>query len=309
MAFLVEDLLTSAKMRSFAPISQSTFQDSDLLTIAYEELCLKLVSDIMSAREDFFLTTKLVPLVSGVSHYTIPKMAIGNALKVLIFQDSGGSETVLQHIDHEDRVTYAGMSGSPSRFYFEGDEVVICPAPAQSTGNLVFSYFRKPNQLVATTSAAKITAISSALGSTTFTVNTDLTSTLSVGSLVDFLSAQSPYLLWSDTVAITAITSTTIVVATADIVNAASVVEPVVGDYICENGKANIAQIPDELYPVLCQMTAVRMLAGLGDLNKWNAAKAELAEMRKEALKLIKNRSEASPRRVRGNGFVKAFRF
>jgi hypothetical protein len=173
----------------------------------------------------------------------------------------------------------------------------------------VFSYFRKPNQLIATASCAKITSISSVGGTTTFTVNTDLTADLSVGSNIDILSASSPYLLWSADIDITAITASTIAVATSDVSNAASTVEPQVGDYICPTGYSNIAQIPDELVPVLAQMGAVRMIAGLGDLNKWQAAKAELKEMREEAIKLIKTRAEGSPKRVGSNGMVRAFSF
>lgn len=309
MAFFVEDLLTSAKMRSFAPISQSTFQDSDLTTIASEELTLKLVSDIMSVREEFFLTTKTVSIIAGIDHYTIPKMAIGNTINQLLYRDAGGVEVELQRKSASDRWKYSSGTGTPEAYYFEGDEVVLCPAPSASVGSIVFSYFRKPNKLAQTADCAKITAVSSLAGTTTLTVDTDLTASLTVGSKIDFLSASSPYLLWASDVSITAITSTTIEVATTDISDAVGSVEPQVDDYICQNGFANIPQVPDELYPVLCQLVAVRMLAGLGDLNKWNAAKAELGEMRKEALKLIKNRAEAQPRTVNGNGMINAFTF
>lgn len=309
MAFFTEDLLTSAKMRSFAPISQNTFQDSDLTTIASEELLLKLVSDIMSVREEFFLTTKETSIIGLIDHYTVPKRAIGNTINQLRLRDSSGLEVALSRITADDAQAFTGSTGTPTAYYFEGDEVVLCPKPDSSTGTLVFSYFRKPNQLAATTACAKITLVSSVGGTTTFTVDTDLTGTLSTGSKIDILSGVSPYLLWSSEVAITAITTTTIAVATADVVNAVSSVEPQVNDYICPMGFANIPQIPDELYPVLCQMVAVRMLAGLGDLNKLQAAKAELSELRAEAIKLIQNRAESQPKRIAGNGLLNAFTF
>jgi hypothetical protein len=263
----------------------------------------------MSTREEFFLTTKTTSIVGGIDHYTIPKMAIGNTINQLIYRDAGGTDRDIYRINAAEGVNFSGSSGEPQAFYFEGDEVVLRPMPSTSVGTLVFSYFRKPNRLALTSACAKITAVSSVGGTTTFTVDTDLTASLSVGSSVDFLSGASPYLLWADTVAITAITSTTIAVATTAVVDAVSAVQPVVSDYICPTGYANIAQIPDELVPVLCQMIAVRMISSLGDLNKWQAAKAELKEMREEAIKLIKNRSESSPKRVSGNGMVRAFSF
>jgi hypothetical protein len=309
MAFLTEDLLESAKSRSFVPISQSTFEESDIITIATEELLLKMVSDILSVREEFFLTSKATAITANIDHYTIPKMAIGNTVNFVSLRDSNNSEIGLTRINAAAAVAYAGQTGTPEAYYFEGDEVVLCPKPSASTNSVVFSYFRKPNKMIATSSCAKITAVSSAAGTTTFTVNTDLSASLSVGSTVDFLSGKSPYLLWYDEVAITAITSTTIAVATSAVSDAASSVEPVVNDYICPTGYANIPQIPDELVPVLAQLVAVRMIASMGDLNKWQAAKAELKEMREEALKLIKNRAESAPRRVSSNGIVGAFTF
>lgn len=309
MAFLIEDIIESAKSRSFVPISQSTFTETNVMTIATEELFLKLVSDIMSVREEFFLTTKPTSITANIDHYTIPKMAVGNTINQLVVRDAGGNDRSLDRINAADAVDYTGSTGDPEAFYFEGDEVVLCPKPSASVGTLIFSYFRKPNRLIDTASCTKITSVSSAGGTTTFTVDTDLTASLSTGDEVDFLSAASPYLLWADTVEITAITSTTIEVSTADVSDAASSVQPVVGDYICPTGYANIAQIPDELVPVLSQMVAVRMIASMGDINKWQAAKAELKEMRDEAIKLIKNRAESSPKRVSGNGVVRAFTF
>ena len=309
MAFFTEDLLTSAKFRSFMPISQTTFQDSDLITIANEELLLKVVSDIIAVREDFFLATKTTSIVGDIDHYTIPKHAVGNTIKVLLVRDTSGNERVLARIDASDRGDFAGASGQPAKFYFEGDEVVLCPKPDTSTETLVFVYFRKPNKLTDTASCAKITGISSAAGTTTLTVNTDLSGSLSIGSKIDFLSASSPYLLWSSEVSITNITSTTIEVATSDIANAVGTVEPQVDDYICPFGYANIPQIPDECVPVLAQFVAVRALAGLGDINKWNAAKAELLEMRKESMKLMKNRAEATPISITGSVLADMFNF
>jgi hypothetical protein len=307
MSFFVEDLNQSAKLRSLAPISQSTFQPSDLVAIANDELRLKLVADIMSVREDFFLTSKTVAIVGGIDHYALPKRAIGNTLKALFYVGSGGEKYELERAEIDRVAEYATLNGMPEKFYFEGDEVVIMPMPSASVGSLQFCYFAKPSQLIETESCAKITAISSAGGTTTFTVDTDLTADLAIGDKVDLLSVVSPFLLWAEEVALAAISSTQMQCATADISDAAGVVEPQVNDYICPTGFANIPMIPVEFHGVLAQMQAVRMLAGLGDLNKWNAAKSELKEMRTEAIRLIKNRVEASPRVLRG-GLVRTFR-
>lgn len=300
MAFLIEDLIESVKSRSFIPVSQSTFTEAQIIQILNEELRLSLVSDIMSAREDFFLTTKTTALVANKDHYLIPALCIGNNLKAVFIVDQTGRRRAIQRRDVDRSDEYASQNGEPEKFYFEGDEIVLMPKPSVATDSILFSYFRKPNQLIVTSNCAKITAVSSLNGVTTFTVDTDLTDaqldeTLSVGSTVDFLRASNPHTLWSEQVAITAITANTIEVATSDIADVDGSVEPAVGDYICPSGFSNIVMVPEEFVPILAEMTAARMLRSLGDLNKWQASQAIVEKMRKEALSLIRQRVESSP--------------
>ncbi len=309
MSFLIEDILESVKSRSFVPISQTTFQDADLLLILDEELKLKLVADLLSVREDFFLYRKTVSIVANKQLYFIPTRAIGNALKAVFFVDSSGNHRLLTRRDIDDLPDFSGATGEPAHFYFEGDQIGLFPYPSIASGSLLFVYARKPNQLKLTSECTKITAVSSLAGTTTFTVNTDLTATLIVGSLVDFIKGTSPFGLWNDAIAITGITSTTIDVLTTDVDDVDGSVVPVAGDYICPSGYANIAMIPEEFHPVLAQMGAVRLLAALGHMEKWQTAKAELGELRKEALKLVKNRAESAPDKVyKKNPLLSAFR-
>lgn len=305
MIFFTEDILESIKVRTMAPISQSTFQDTGLIVIANEELQLKLVSDIQTIREDFFLTSELQPLVANINAYFIPNRAIGNALRAVTYVDTQGNESAPLNRVPVDRAYLYGTSNSvPIAYYIQADQVVLLPKPSTSQGSVKMYFSQRPNQLVATTSCAKITAIASVGGVTTFDVNTDLTGTLTTSNLIDILRAKSPFMLWSQDVAITAITSTQISVADADISDVNGLILPTVGDYICPQGQANIPQVPQEFHPVLAQMGACRILASLGDLNKLNAAKAELAEVRKEAIRLVKNRVESAPEKVDTRGSI-----
>lgn len=308
MGFLIEDIITSAKYRSMVPISQNTFQSADITIIADEELLLRLVSDIMSVREDFFLRSKQTSITANIDHYTIPKRAVGNSIKALWYVDTNSKYSLLQRIDVDEKNQYDSTGTAPEAFYLEGDEVVLVPCPSITQGSIEFSYYGKPNRLAETADCCQITNVSSAAGTTTFTVDTDLTASLSVGDKIDIVSSVSPFLLWADDVAITAITTTTIAVATTDVDDANGTVEPQTNDYICPAGYSNIPMIPEEFHPVLAQMVACRLLGSLGDLNKQAAAKAELLDMRREALKLIKNRVESTPDLVnQRNGLVGAF--
>lgn len=307
--FLVEDLLESAKDRSFAPISQSTFEDADLLRIGNEEL-LRVVANIIRQREDFFYARQTTQLIAGKDHYLIPKHASGNALKALFLVDGSGNKLALNRKDIDRIDEYSTNAGDSDSFYFEADEVVLVNPPSSAADSLLFVYSRRPNRLAMTADCTKITNVSSVGGTTTFTVNTDLTSSLSVGSEVDFLRATSPFALWAQEVAITAITTTTIAVATTDVVDVdGSTVEPAATDYICPTGYANIPMIPVEFHAVLGQRIACRMLSSLGDLNKLQAAKFELKEIEDAALAIIRNRIESSAERPsRKRGLISRFR-
>ena len=308
MGFLVEDLLASIKLRSFVPVSQDTFTETEILAIASEEMRLGIVSDIMGIREDFFLKSKTVTVSSGKSTYTIPAGAIGTSLKTIFLRDAGGYRKKLTRLDIDRAPGFNGATGEPEFYYIMGDEVELLPTPS-SAYTLEFVIFETPNELLATASCAKITGVTSVSGTTTLDVNTDLTASLVVGSKIDFLSSQSPFLLWASRVAITAISSTQIQVATADIDDALGTAEPQINDYICPTGFANIPMIPPEWHPVLAQSAAVRLLMGLGDGNKLAVATQILDRHRAAALKLIKNRVESSPERIGPrNNILRAFR-
>lgn len=308
MDLLVENLLESAKVRSMAPIGQTTFTDANLLYIGSEEMLLEIVAEMMSVREDFFLTRKTVAIEANVAHYAIPKRAIGTALKFVYYIDAQGRELPLQRADASNSYQYAAAGSRPSAISIEGDEIVLMPAPSTAVGSIEFGYYAKPSRLVATTSCAKITAISSSLGTTTFTVDTDLTASLVTGNSIDLVSAQSPFLMWADEIAITGISTTTIQVATANVSNAAGTVEPQVNDYICPTGFSNIPMLPTEFHPALAQKLANRLMFSLGHLDKLQVGEQLAERMMKRALKLIKNRVETAPERaVNRRGLTAAF--
>jgi len=309
MSFLAEDLIESVKDRSFAPISQNTFQDADILRILNEELALRLVAKIQKTREDFFITRKTVSLIANKDHYLLPSRTVGNALKALFLVDSVGNKRLLKRRDIDRIDEYSTTPGDSEEFYFEGDEIALMHAPASNTDSLLFIYPRRPNKIILTESCAKITAVNTVGATTTFTVDTDLTASLSTSSEVDFVRNESPFTIWSEEVVISAIDATTIAVPTASVSDVDGSIEPGVNDYICPTGYSNIAMIPEEFHPVLAEMAACRMLRSMGDLNKWQAGMAVLKEMEADALSLIKNRAESSPERPsRKRGLLRTFR-
>lgn len=299
MGFLVEDLIKSIKLRTFAPISQKTLEEADLLQMANEELLTKITSDISSAREDFFLVKKRVPVISLKENYGIPERAIGNALKAIFFEDQAGNLTPLDRSDVDQAHLFSNQTGQPQKFYFEGDEVIVLPKPAVSGGSIVFSFAKEPSHLVLSSSVGKISNIAVSVSTVTFTISSDLTTYILPGDKVDFISHKSPYLTWADDVTVLNVTSTTVEVSRAEVESSIGSIDISNRDYLALSGESNVPMVPNVFHPVLAQTVACRILQSLGHADKYQIAKAELEQLRVEALKVIKNRIESSPERVR----------
>jgi hypothetical protein len=282
LRFLTEDLVDSVKRRSLVPVSQTTFQDSDIISLANEELAITLVPDIQAVREDLFLTVKEVSIVNGQRAYRLPERAIGSALKTLMYGLDSDSLWELPRI-HLSRAQDSVLSGNPDSFYLKGDYVEVTPSP---NGGGIFQmwYYLRPSAIVPTSEVATITNISGS----TLTVDTDLTGVLSTTTYADIFSNKSPAILKDLDMGISSVASGTIVLS------AAPSSDVIVGDQIGLAQTINTPMIPVEFHPVLAQAVACRLLEALGDLNKLQSGMAKLGEMRSQALKLISNRVETA---------------
>lgn len=289
-----EQLISSVKLRSFAPISQNAFSDDDIIFLLNEQMKADILPTIFSAREDYFLSFDRLSLVSGLDHYSIPKRAVGNALKDLwILDNSGNRIRTLPRTTVHDLPYYIAQARNASVFLLKGDEIVLFPVPSESGGFVEVWYFLRPNDLVLTTSTAKITAIGTDGLNTVFTVDTDLTSSISAGTMLDVIDHQSPFLLWNRDIACQTISSTQVAVLTSSIINEVGTVEAGVGDIISIATQSNVPMIPEEFHPILAQSVAVRLLEAIGDLNKLQLATATLERMKSAGIKMIQNRVES----------------
>lgn len=298
MFYFTEDLVSAVKLSGFIPTGQTTFLDpDDFIFLANEELFTKLVPHIVKVRQDFFAKHDTVALRDRINHYVIPERAVANTLIDLFYlpstSDLSDKRPIAKINIHDQQLFQGNTNAEVNKFWIEGDEIITVPTPNNPTGNLMYYYLRKPSKLTSTSNCAKITGISTLAGTTTFTVNTDLTSSLSVGDLIDFVAGKSPFLCRYTDVAITAITSTTIAVASTDVSDESGAVDVVTNSYICPAQQTNIPQVPDVFHPILSEMVVCRCLRALGDLEKLNVAKAELVEKLRDAWGLIQNRIES----------------
>jgi hypothetical protein len=251
-------------------------------------------------REDYFLTSSRTPITANLSSYNITERAIGNALKDVywVISDSAGDARNLNRVSLNDSIDLYAGNGEPSSYFIKGSQIVLCPAPSDTQGYLEQWYLSKASDLVPTTSCTKIVSVASVGGTTTFTVDTDLTASLSAGDLVDFLNSQSPLSSWASDVAITAITASTIEVLTADVDDEVGSVLAGADDYICPRLSANVPMIPEEFHPYLTERAAARVVQALGHNDKLQAISINIASMEKSLMRIIANRVESDSRAI-----------
>lgn len=155
-----DDLIASIKRRISFPLSQNTFQYSDMLSFLNEEMQISAVPSVKQEHEEYFVYRQTVDLVYGVSRYEIPNRSIGMTLRDVKFADSSGNFYDMTRIAPEDKAFFQQSNGSNqtiSKYYIEGNEIVLTPSVQTGvSGKLIFWIFLRPNSLVRNDRAAII---------------------------------------------------------------------------------------------------------------------------------------------------------
>jgi len=151
-------LIEAVKRKMAMPISQVTFLNEDILAFADEEMFLAQVPSILQYHEEYLVYEQLVPMVPKQSKYPIPSRAIGMRIRDLFYRDLAGQLVQMSRINPDDRSFFEVNSNTtpiPIHYYVQNNQIIITPAVTQnSTGNLVFTYYMRPNSLVTDDQAA-----------------------------------------------------------------------------------------------------------------------------------------------------------
>lgn len=299
--FTSNTLIQSIKRRAMVPDNQSTFTDEDFLAFANEEISMGMVPMILRHHEDFFLVNEEVPLVAGKAEYQIPARAIGNKLREISFKDNNGNIYEMTRIEIQDLPHYNDTfrGGVAYAFYVKNNKIVL---PGGSTipanGNLVFSYFMRPNEMVVESRAAQIKSINTSTGEIevySLPVDSSNAQLFSTSTKLDFIGKNSPHITLNYDITPTNINTGTNII-TFNVDDLPSDLE--VGDYVNLACECIVPQIPSDLHMQLAQRVAVRCLEAMGDMQGVQVATAKLAELDVNASSVIDNRVEGSPRKV-----------
>ena len=293
--YLSEDLITSVKRRANIPTSQVTFQNTDFLALADEEIRSKMIPLILRHMEEFYVYHLDQLVINGQENYAIPSRAVAMTLRDVQMIDETDSDTRvgLERLNPEDM--YTGVAGNArflvkkTGFYLENNTLFVYPMPVSSGAILRMSFYMRPNQLIPTANCGFITSINSALNQ--FTVSA-LPSTITVNTLVDFVKANPGFECMTYDEAISGISGNTVTMVNALPLNLS------LGDYVCPATQSCVVQVPVEFQPLLFQYVVIRVLSAQGDQANLKAAVAELADLEKSAGTLIAPRVSGKVKRV-----------
>lgn len=151
-------------------------KDADIISLANQEMDSMLVPWLLKAREGHLLVPGTISLVSNQNVYTMPSRAAATQLEFVTLVDSSGAPVYpgLVEADLEVAVQYPytqALYGQPTRYYFQGNSLVLVPTPSGAGLSLQLYYPQRPNQIVPSTSVAKVTATAQVGGN--FTVAFD----------------------------------------------------------------------------------------------------------------------------------------
>lgn len=293
MAFTSADLISRVKRIAAIPSAGAGFTDATILGIINEEMDAEIVPFLVKLRGEYLLTYSDTAVNIATEFYTIPTRAVGGALRdvCIVNKDSDALEAddvhvQLERVDPEELpdVTFPA-------FALRGNKIQIAGIENYSGYYVRQYYWRRPNEMVNSTSAARQVAT---VGSGSITVAT-MPSAWSGTVTLDVIDDQPPFELLGE--AVSATVSGVTLTGTFPSTIAA-------GDWVNLTGYSAVAMVPDIVYPLLAQSAALRILETWPDAGGLKVVQDRFARMKNELFDFMSQRVEGAPQSFARSGSV-----
>jgi len=279
------------------PSVQNLFTDANLLTIMTFEMSSKITPLIDNQAEEYFVHIDDIPYISGATTFQIPSRAVAGKLRSVTFVDANNNEVRIPRLRLEDTMSNANATGltiNPALwgFYIRNDKIVLyLGSTTGGTSGFVFlrlRYIRQPNTLVLSTACGEVTNITGNV----VTVDA-IPSTFTISETYDLIS-NSPVMFDSllDDATITAINTglNTITFTNGTVPSGLQI-----GDWVCLAGQSPIPQIPyNPGFQLLLQLSAAKCLEIHGDVQGFNVAMSQAADMKTYFISVLTPRVDAN---------------
>jgi hypothetical protein len=124
MDFTSTGLIAQIKRRALIPTSQNLFSNSDFIDMLNEELQNRIVTYIMSVREDYLLKYNDILQDGSTKEFTIPYNAIGNKLNSVSLYDNSNPNNF--NITNVPRLALSQIN-EMAGYYLEGNKIKVTP--------------------------------------------------------------------------------------------------------------------------------------------------------------------------------------
>ena len=311
--YSVTNLLQSIRDVSNVGPSNQDWPDAKILRLVNREVMEYLVPMIRTARNGHFATYQDVPLVAGQAAYPIPSKAVGMGLRADQLVDANGIAYGRVTEDQlEDVINYSGSwsagpqpQGTPTRFYFRGNSVVLFPTPSGTPALSLRLYFdARPSALVLNATCLQVSSFP--VGAPGGSYRLGFTGTASTGytaAVVCDLVQNVPGFDVLQTVAISNTGSGYLEFVGTKPSQLA------VGDWICLTDSAPVVTgaIPEIVVGCLIEKVALKVMSGKSDDAAFNR-QARLLKKDEESARSFLKRRTTGDRPKAGAGSLNRFR-
>ncbi len=288
--YATEQLIANIKRRCLVPTSQLTYQPEDFVLLANDELQGEVVPLIMSAREEYFVDFVDVS-TPGDRIIPIPDYVVGEKLRSVCFVQQS-SPLVLVNLPRIDLdiVTGVGFSNyaTLAGFYIQGNDLVLYPNTSVPVGTTIRLYYYKRTLVLAEPDSYGQVVSVDTMGNALQLTN--VPDSWATDTVLNSVEQTSPFDATNTAATIVSVSSPSIIVDSVDGIS--------VGDYVSESGFSAIPQVPIEAHGYLAQLTAAKVLEGLGDRDGMAAAMAKAEKLKKMLLVMISQRVDGSVKKI-----------
>lgn len=300
---LVDSLAAMVNQKCLNPQSNNTFQLADIVALMDNELSMGIVPFLKSTQQEYFVYNVDQTITNGVSSYTFPPRAIGNALRDVVLLDASGNEVALNNLMREYIKVQFPFNFVPSIWsfgqYVTANEVNLYNTLIQSYSayKLRFITERRPGGLTLSSNCGQVTAITGSVLTLSYVDPAWTTATT-----FDIINQLPPFQSRGDDLAVSLISGFQVTVT-----NLPSTVQK--GDWFCPAMLSCIPQIPYDIFPLLTEMTVATVAEALDMSQLLASANAKIEKFTGLAAKMVRPRVTGSPRMIiNKDGFNKGFR-
>jgi hypothetical protein len=305
-------LVASAYRRTLAPNAAGAIQPADVITFLDEEMRSTIVPLVLAAQEEFWVKNFDQHIVSGTYNYTIPPRAAFAMWRDVVFVDTNGMEFNLTDLAPEYLKLTFPAGGNPPLYVFgfmlANDQIILWPpnsgVPTQYL--LRMKIKRRPNNLTSSDNCGQITAINTG----TFVVTLDnADTTWTSATTFDIIPNSPQFTSRQDDQTVSAVslpaggpyTLTFSSPGTNPVTGAALPELPtglVMGDWVCPSMMSCVPQIPYDMFPLLAQRGAIKILESLGDTQNLTIAERRYQDMAVDFARTVSPRIDGTPKKI-----------